>query len=30
MGIAPSPIQIDSRVTNFIAKPRKMLIDGKW
>ena len=30
MGIAPSPIQIDSRVTDFIAKPRKMLIDGKW
>jgi phenylacetaldehyde dehydrogenase len=30
MGIAPSPIQIDSRVTDFISKPRKMLIDGKW
>ena len=30
MGIAPSPIQIDSRVTDFIAKPRKMLIEGKW
>jgi phenylacetaldehyde dehydrogenase len=30
MGIAISPIQIDSRVSDFIAKPRKMLIDGKW
>jgi phenylacetaldehyde dehydrogenase len=30
MGIAISPIQIDSRVAEFIDKPRKMLIDGKW
>jgi phenylacetaldehyde dehydrogenase len=30
MGIAPSPIQIDSRVASFVAQPRKMLIDGKW
>src|SRR6204780_3405071 len=30
MGIAASPIQIDSRVHEFLAKPRKMLIDGKW
>ena len=30
MGIAVSPIQIDARVTEFIDKPRKMLIDGKW
>src|SRR5450755_1759589 len=30
MGLAISPIQIDSRVSDFIAKPRKMLIDGKW
>src|SRR5271157_1828640 len=30
MGIAISPIQIDSRVSAFIEKPRKMLIDGKW
>src|SRR5208337_2534664 len=30
MGIAISPMQIDSRVGDFIAKPRKMLIDGKW
>ena len=30
MGIAVSPIQIDSRVSDFLAKPRKMLIDGKW
>src|ERR1700716_3422242 len=30
MGIAVSPIQIDSRVSDFIAQPRKMLINGKW
>src|SRR5260221_731715 len=30
MGIAISPVQIDSRVSDFIGKPRKMLIDGKW
>jgi phenylacetaldehyde dehydrogenase len=30
MGIAASPLQIDSRVSDFIAKPRKMLIDGRW
>jgi phenylacetaldehyde dehydrogenase len=30
MGIAVSPFQIDSRVAEFIDKPRKMLIDGKW
>src|SRR6202790_1583883 len=30
MGVAISPIQIDSRVSDFIRKPRKMLIDGKW
>jgi len=30
MGIAISPFQIDSRVSAFIEKPRKMLIDGKW
>ena len=30
MGIAVSPINIDSRVTDFISTPRKMLIDGKW
>jgi phenylacetaldehyde dehydrogenase len=30
MGIAVSPIQIDSRVSDFVAKPRKMLVDGKW
>jgi phenylacetaldehyde dehydrogenase len=30
MGVAVSPIQIDSRVSDFIDKPRKMLIDGKW
>src|SRR5208282_5797270 len=30
MGIAVSPIQIDSRVSQYIAKPRQMLINGKW
>ena len=30
MGIAVSSFQIDSRVADFIDKPRKMLIDGKW
>jgi phenylacetaldehyde dehydrogenase len=30
MAVAVYPINIDSRVTDFIAKPRQMLIDGKW
>src|ERR1700685_4117872 len=30
MGIAVSPIQIDSNASDFIARPRKMLIDGQW
>src|ERR1700739_2649485 len=30
MGVAVSPIQIDSRVSEFIDKPRQMLINGKW
>ena len=30
MGIAISPIQIDSRVGDFLGKPRQMLIYGKW
>src|SRR5260370_28384044 len=30
MGVAISRIQIDSRGSEFIGKPRKMLIDGKW
>jgi phenylacetaldehyde dehydrogenase len=30
MGIAVSPIQIDSNASDFIAKQRKMLIGGKW
>ena len=30
MAIAISPVAIDSRVADFIDKPRKMLIDGKW
>ena len=30
MGTVTSPTQIDSRVHQFLDKPRKMLIDGKW
>ncbi len=30
MAVAISPVAIDSRVADFIDKPRKMLIDGKW
>ncbi len=30
MGIAVSPIQIDSNASDFIARPRKMLIGGQW
>jgi phenylacetaldehyde dehydrogenase len=30
MGVAVSPIQIDSRVSEFLGKTRPMLIDGKW
>jgi phenylacetaldehyde dehydrogenase len=30
MGVAVSPIQIDSNASAFVSKPRKMLIDGKW
>ena len=30
MSVAVSPIAIDSRVSEFIDKPRKLLIDGKW
>ena len=30
MGIAVSPTAIDPRVAEFLDKPRKMLIDGKW
>ena len=30
MGIATAPIELDDRVTSFLATPRKMLIDGKW
>jgi phenylacetaldehyde dehydrogenase len=30
MGIAVSPIQIDSNAADFIAQTRKMLINGKW
>ena len=30
MATAVSPTGIDSRVAEFIEKPRKMLIDGKW
>ena len=28
MAVAVYPINIDSRVSDFIAKPRQMLIDG--
>jgi len=30
MATTVSPAQIDPRVTSFLSKPRKMLIDGKW
>ena len=30
MAVAVYPINIDPRVTDFIAKPRQMLIGGKW
>ena len=30
MAVAISPLQIDSRVTSFVEKPRKLLIAGKW
>src|SRR5215467_7166883 len=30
MGVAVSPVAIDSRVSEFIDKPGKLLIDGKW
>ena len=30
MAVAVYPINIDSRVSDFIAKPRQMMIDGKW
>jgi phenylacetaldehyde dehydrogenase len=30
MAVAVYPINIDSRVSDFIGKPRQMLIDGKW
>ena len=30
MGIATAPMELDDRVTSFLAAPRKMLIDGKW
>ena len=30
MATAISPTQVDSRVHDFLGKPRKMLIDGKW
>ncbi len=30
MGIAISPNQLDPHVTEFLEKPRKMLINGKW
>jgi len=30
MAVAVYPINIDPRVTDFIARPRQMLINGKW
>jgi phenylacetaldehyde dehydrogenase len=30
MAVAISPLHIDSRVTSFVEKPRKLLIGGKW
>ena len=30
MGVAISPINIDPRVSDFLEKPRKMLIGGRW
>jgi len=30
MAVAVYPINIDPRATDFVSKPRKMLIDGKW
>src|ERR1700675_3943391 len=30
MAVATSPVPIDSRVAEYLDKPRKMLIDGKW
>jgi len=30
MGVAVSPVGIDSRVSEFLEKPRQMLINGKW
>ena len=30
MAVAISPLQVDSRVTSFVEKPRKLLIAGKW
>jgi phenylacetaldehyde dehydrogenase len=30
MGIAISPLQMNPRVADFLDKPRKMLINGKW
>src|ERR1035441_8964611 len=30
MSAAVSPVSIDLRVSDFIARPRQMLIDGRW
>jgi len=30
MAVAISPLQVDSGVTSFVEKPRKLLIAGKW
>ena len=30
MGVAISPVPVGSRLHEFLDKPRKMLINGKW
>ena len=30
MATATQPVQVDKNVTQFVAKPRQMLINGKW
>jgi len=30
MGVAISPVGIDPRVSDFLEKPHRILIDGKW
>ena len=30
MATATQPVQVEKNVTQFVAKPRQMLINGKW